>query len=94
MNIWRTQRLNRQSLAELKSNVDSSETRREPALAAAAHQIERDFPPGNAVSTKHHLFDAGPVITLRRHREAGGRRHHGGARRRPAWQVLMNERDR
>ena len=29
-----------------------------------------------------------------RHREAGGRRHHGGARRRPAWQVFMNERER
>jgi hypothetical protein len=29
-----------------------------------------------------------------RHREAGGRRHHGGARRRPAWQVFMNEHER
>jgi hypothetical protein len=28
------------------------------------------------------------------HREAGGRRHHGGARRRAAWQVFMNERER
>jgi Isochorismatase family len=28
-----------------------------------------------------------------RHREAGGRRHHGGARRRPAWRVIMNERE-
>jgi hypothetical protein len=29
-----------------------------------------------------------------RHPEAGGRRHHGGVRRRPAWQVFMNERER
>jgi nicotinamidase-related amidase len=29
-----------------------------------------------------------------RHREAGGSRHHGGVRRRPAWQVFMNERER
>jgi nicotinamidase-related amidase len=28
------------------------------------------------------------------HREASGRRHHGGARRRAAWQVFMNERER
>jgi nicotinamidase-related amidase len=28
------------------------------------------------------------------HLEAGGRRHHGGARRRPAWQIFMNERAR
>jgi nicotinamidase-related amidase len=29
-----------------------------------------------------------------RHREAGGRRHHGGARRRLAWPVFMNGRER
>jgi hypothetical protein len=29
-----------------------------------------------------------------RHPEAGGRRHHGAVRRRPAWQVFMNERKR
>jgi hypothetical protein len=35
-----------------------------------------------------------PPIARHRHREAGGRRHHGGTRRRPAWQVFMNERER
>jgi hypothetical protein len=29
-----------------------------------------------------------------RHPEVGGRRHRGRARRSPAWQVFMNERER
>jgi Isochorismatase family len=63
--------------------VDRSPRRRSGLSAGRRPRLLRRPRCGGACDAARH-----------RHREAGGRRHYRGARRRPAWRVFMNERER